>query len=63
MDPLQILVGQEYVFDDGNFIKIIQIKMREEGYWVTYLIGQPNTVAQKLVMPYEEFATYYGHLF
>lgn len=63
-ENLQKLVGQKYVFPDGNGITIAQIKRRdEEMYWVTYYTQNGPGIPQKLVMPYEEFCHHFGHLF
>lgn len=57
-------VGQSFVFDDGNSIKIIQVKRRENGPWVTYEIVQgANALPRRLVMEESEFIKNFGHLF
>jgi hypothetical protein len=57
------LVGKKYTFEDGNTIEIIQVKMREEGETVTYLIGGPSDLPRKLVMQLPTFLQNFGHLF
>ena len=66
MNPTD-LVGKKYNFDDGSTIEVIQVKNREiigEAVpVVTYLIHQPNCLPRKLLMPYKEFISTFGHLF
>jgi hypothetical protein len=60
------LVGQSYVFEDGNKIEIIQVKKTDEdkgAYLVTYHVTHGNGIPQKLVLPIKEFLSYYTHLF
>lgn len=58
------IVGKKYVFEDGNFISVIQIKARDEGkHLVTYHIGDGGSLPRKLVMELQEFTTNFGHLF
>ena len=60
------LVGQSYVFEDGNKIEVIQVKKTDENrgdYLVTYHVSRGPNIPQKLVLPVEEFLSYYSHLF
>ena len=60
------LVGQSYVFEDGNKIEIIQVKKTDENrgeYLVTYHVSRGPNLPQKLVLPVAEFLSYYSHLF
>jgi len=60
------LVGQFYVFEDGNKIEVIQVKKTDEdrgGYLVTYHVTHGPSIPQKLVLPVKEFLSYYSHLF
>ena len=60
------LVGQSYVFEDGNKIEIIQVKKTDEdrgAYLVTYHVTRGSSIPQKLVLPVKEFLSYYSHLF
>jgi hypothetical protein len=57
------LVGKSYVFEDGDKIQVIQIKLRDDGEWVTYHVTQGRGVPRKLVMPLSEFMNTFGHLF
>ena len=60
------LVGQSYVFEDGNRIEVIQVKKTDENrgdYLVTYHVSRGPNIPQKLVLPVTEFLSYYSHLF
>lgn len=57
------LVGKSYSFEDGSSIKILQIKAREDGPWVHYIIGMNDCLPRKLIMKHEEFMQNYKHLF
>ena len=60
------LVGQSYVFEDGNKIEVIQVKKTDEDrgdYLVTYHVTRGNNIPQKLVLSVAEFLSYYSHLF
>ena len=60
------LVGQSYVFEDGNKIEVIQVKKTDENrgdYLVTYHVSRGPNIPQKLVLPVVEFLSYYSHLF
>ena len=60
------LIGQSYVFEDGNKIKVIQVKKTDENrgdYLVTYHVSRGPNIPQKLVLPVAEFLSYYSHLF
>ena len=58
------LVGKRHIFPDGDYISVMQIKLRDGNeFWVTYMIQQGPGIPRKLVMPLEEFKSTYGHLF
>jgi hypothetical protein len=60
------LVGQSYVFEDGNKIEVIQVKKTDENrgdYLVTYHVTHGSNIPPKLVLPVVEFLSYYSHLF
>lgn len=59
----QILVGQRHDFEDGNYIKVIQIKRRDDGDWVTYYQVSLGHLEKKLSLPIGEFLETFGHLF
>jgi hypothetical protein len=56
-------IGKTYTFSDGGTIKILQIKHREDGPWVHYLIGMNDCLPRKLVMPQSEFEKNFIHLY
>lgn len=52
------------MFDDGDSIEVIQIKIRDGNIpWVTYNIQQGPGIPRKQVMQIDEFVNTYGHLF
>lgn len=58
------LIGKSYVFEDGNLIKVTQMKERDEGkILVTYEIHNGPGIPRRLVMEYPEFVSTFGHLF
>ena len=60
------LVGKKYIFEDGNSIEVIQVKDTDPdsgGKRVTYLIRNGPGIPQKLVLPIDEFMSYYSQLF
>ena len=60
------LVGQSFMFEDGNKIEVIQVKKTDENrgdYLVTYHVTHGPSIPQKLVLPVAEFLGYYVHLF
>lgn len=60
----QDLVGQKFVFADGDSLEIIQIKTRDEDtHLVTYHVQQGPGIPRKLVMELNEFIGTYGYLF
>lgn len=62
-ENLQYLVGKTFTFEDGDSIKIMQIKRRDSGPWVTYAVQQGPGIPRNLTMGIEEFVQTYGHLF
>jgi len=61
------LLGKKYIFEDNNYIEVIQIKSGEfngeNTQIVTYNIGSPRGVPRKLVMEINQFISNFGHLF
>jgi hypothetical protein len=58
------IVGKKYVFEDGDYIEVIQIKSRSiDQNLVTYHVQQGPGIPRKLVMELNEFMGTYGHLF
>lgn len=56
-------IGKSYVFEDNDRIELAQIKRRDDGPYVTYLVYQGPGIPRKLVMRIDEFSNTYGHLF
>ena len=56
-------VGKEYRFEDGNSIKVVQTKRRDDGYWITAHVGSLMGIPRQTTMPFQEFKDTYGHLF
>lgn len=64
MVNLNGLVGKMFEFEDGNSIKVVQVKIRDENKpYVTYHIQQGPGIPRKLVMEAGEFVNTFGHLF
>jgi hypothetical protein len=58
------LVDREYIFDDGDKIKVIQVTWRsEDQIFIHVIIQQGPGIPRKLRMNFGEFMDYYGHLF
>ena len=57
------LAGRVFHFDDGASLRIVQVKERENGPWVTYEGTFNNSLPRRLVMPAREFVEHYAHLF
>lgn len=58
------IVGQRYVFADGDWLEVQHIKWRgDEDFMVAYLIQQGPGIPRKLILPLQEFLGTYGHLF
>jgi hypothetical protein len=56
-------VGRKFQFDDGAEITIIQIKRRDDGFWVTYETMFNRALPRRLQLPEREFIDQFGHLF
>ena len=56
-------VGNKYEFGDGASIKIVQIKLRDAGFLITYETCYPSALPRRLVMSEQEFINTFGHLF
>lgn len=58
------LVGQRYVFADGDYLEVVSIKWRgDDQFLVAYMVQQGPGIPRKLVMSLEEFLNTYGYLF
>jgi hypothetical protein len=64
---MEDLVGKSYTFDDGNKIKVVQIKVREVDNitqpFVMFEISHTRSLPRRLVMTMPQFIDAYGHLF
>lgn len=60
-------IGKTYEFDDGRSIKIIDVRLRDEGevqYFVNYEITYDRSaVPKRLLMTEREFIANFNHLF
>lgn len=59
----QKLSGKSHIFEDGNILKVIQVKRRDDGLWVTFEITTPGALPRRFVDKLEEFSSKYEHLF
>lgn len=57
------MVGRIFHFDDGASLRIVQVKEREDGPWVTFEATFNNSVPRRQVMPAHQFIESYIHLF
>jgi len=56
------LVGKSYVFEDGQELKVVQTRKRDDGPWITaHMMG--GGIPRQVTMTYVEFIDTYGHLF
>lgn len=57
------LIGCNTTLEDGSILKVVQIKDREDGPWVSYTVTAYNALPRKLVMPLAQFnALWSNHL-
>lgn len=58
------LAGKQHIFDDGNSITVIQVKVRDGNIpWVTYHLQNGPGIPRKEVMQIDQFVDMFGHLF
>jgi hypothetical protein len=60
------LLDQEYTFEDGAHIKVIQVKPTDDelgGLIVTYHTTRGPGIPQKFTMKMDEFIATFSHLF
>lgn len=61
---VQKLVGQTYEFEDGVAkLFIVQVKLREASYWVTYEIQYGGALPKRQVISEKDFMGQFGHFF
>jgi hypothetical protein len=63
MNEYNYLVGQKYEFEDGCSMYVKQIKIREDGPWVTFETRTGPGIPKRGVMPLADFLRDYSHLF
>lgn len=56
-------VGRIYNFDDGASLKVVQVKRRDDGFWVTYETRWPGHLEKRHTTPEPEFISQFAHLF
>lgn len=60
-------IGQQFTFEDNRSIKIIGIKLRDNGsveWWVTYEVKfARDAIPKRLSMSEKEFINAFSHLF
>lgn len=59
----QHIEGKEYEFADGVKLRVVQIKLREVDFWVTYEHVYQNALPRRFSQKLREFVDTYGHLF
>jgi len=57
------IVGKDYVFTDGVKLRVVQIKQRELGLYVTYEHVYQGAIPRRFTQKLSEFVDTYGHLF
>lgn len=57
------LARQSHTFPDGVIIRIIQVKQRGDGLYVTYENDYGKNLPRRFVMKADLFVEDYGHLF
>ena len=55
--------GKEHRFNDGTYLKIHQVKQRNEGLWVTYESGRHGALPLRQTVPLNQFVDNFGVLF
>jgi len=58
-----VLAGKEHVFPDNIVLRIIQVKQRHDGQYVTYENDYGNSLPRRFLMRADLFVEEYGHLF
>ena len=56
-------VGRIYTFDDGATLKIVQVKRRDDGFWVTYESKWPGSLEKRHSTTEIDFISQFAHLF
>ncbi len=56
-------IGRIYTFDDGASLKVIQVKRRDDGFWVTYETNCGGGLPKRHSTPEVDFISQFAHLF
>ena len=62
-EDYEYLIGAEHTFPDGIMLRVIQIKQRELGLWITYEHVYSGAMPRRFSERLEKFVETYGHLF
>lgn len=62
-DDYKHLIGQDHVFPDGIILRVVQIKQRETGLWITYEHVFSGAMPRRFTETLEKFLGTYKHLF
>lgn len=57
------LAGRSHTFEDQTVLKIIQVKQRDSGLWITFEISYSNALPRRIVDKLDTFLEKYQHLF
>ena len=57
------LAGEEHVFPDGVRLRVVQLKQREDTWWITYETDYGKSLPRRFTQRLGEFVNTYGHLF
>ena len=57
------LKNAKYEFEDGMILKVVDVKQREDGMWVTYESGHPSAIPRRFSLQLGKFLETFGHLF
>jgi hypothetical protein len=61
--PYTHYLGREHVFEDGIILRVIQVKQRHDGMYVTYETQYPKALPRRFVVRLREFYDQFNHLF
>lgn len=57
------LSGRSYTFPDSIVIRVLQVKQRSDGLFVTYETDYGNSLPRRFIIPVDQFIEEFGHLF
>lgn len=55
--------GSEHRFPDGTYLRVHQVKQRNDGLWVIYESGRHSALPLRQTTPVRQFIDNFGHLF